>query len=64
MKNFSSLSGNMIFMTHWHYTIWKNNAREWYTSDYQNRLREEMDSYDGKFFDHHCTGCRKHEKLR
>lgn len=39
--------------------------REWYTSDYQNRLREEMlkEDYDGKFFDHHCTGCRKHEKL-
>ena len=39
--------------------------REWYTSDYQNRLREEMlkEDYDGKFFDEHCTGCRKHEKL-
>ena len=39
--------------------------REWYTSDYQNRLREEMlkEDYDGKFFDYHCTGCRKHEKL-
>ena len=39
--------------------------REWYTSDYQNRLREEMlkEDYDGKFFDKHCTGCRKHELL-
>ena len=39
--------------------------REWYTSDYQNKLREEMlkEDYDGKFFDYHCTGCRKHEKL-
>ena len=39
--------------------------REWYTSDYQNKLRTEMlkEDYDGKFFDEHCTGCRKHEKL-
>tara|TARA_B100000287_G_scaffold75257_1_gene67135 strand:- start:2651 stop:3925 length:1275 start_codon:yes stop_codon:yes gene_type:complete len=39
--------------------------REWYTSDYQNRLREEMlkEDYDGEFFDKHCTGCRKHELL-
>jgi len=39
--------------------------REWYTSDYQNRLREEMlkEDYDDKFFDKHCTGCRKHELL-
>ena len=50
-------------MTHWHLNHnirynYKNN-----TSDYQNRLREEIkEDYDGKFFDHHCTG-RKHEKL-
>ena len=39
--------------------------REWYTSDYQNRLRKEMlkEDYDDKFFDKHCTGCRKHELL-
>ncbi|OUW58145.1 MAG: hypothetical protein CBD57_03185 [Candidatus Pelagibacter sp. TMED197] len=39
--------------------------KEWYTSDYQNRLREEMlkEDFDGEFFDKHCTGCRKHELL-
>lgn len=39
--------------------------REWYTSDYQNKLREEMlkEDYNGEFFDKHCTGCRKHESL-
>jgi len=39
--------------------------REWYTSDYQNKLREEMlkEDYDGEFFNKHCIGCRKHELL-
>ena len=66
---FSSLSGRYApcydALGHTGHNMKDTKIREWYTSDYQNRLREEMlkEDYDGKFFDYHCTGCRKHEKL-
>ena len=66
---FSSLSGRFApcydALAPTGHNMKNTKIREWYTSDYQNKLRAEMlkENYDGKFFDHHCTGCRKHEKL-
>ena len=66
---FSSLSGRFApcydALAPTGHNMKNTKIREWYTSDYQNKLRAEMlkENYDGKFFDYHCTGCRKHEKL-
>lgn len=66
---FSSLSGRYApcydAMAATGHNMQNTTIKEWYTSDYQNKLREEMlkVDYDGKFFDKHCTGCRKHELL-
>ena len=37
---------------------------EWYTSDYQNKLRDQMtrEDYDPEYLKEHCTGCWKQEQ--
>lgn len=38
--------------------------KEWYASDYQNNLRDQMtrEDYNSEFLSHHCAGCWKQEQ--
>ena len=65
---FSSLSGRFApcyeALARTGHNMEDTSIKEWYTSEYQNRLRKEMlkEDWDRKFFRHHCTGCWKQEQ--
>ncbi len=65
---FSSLSGRYApcydALGHTGHNMEDTTIEEWYTSDYQNKLRDQMtrEDYDPEYLDVHCTGCRLQEK--
>ena len=65
---FSSLSGRYApcydALARTGHNMEDTTIKEWYTSEYQNKLRAEMlkEDYDPKYFRHHCTGCWKQEQ--
>ena len=54
-------------MTHQHYRSqygrYNYTRMVYFRLSKQIKRRNVKEDYDGKFFDYHCTGCRKHEKL-